>query len=288
MNQTESTGVIILVDWGNTRIKALKVRALSELTGSPQDGQESKHSSFSSIGEFREYILDLQTEVKVNQVLVSSVARMQDVEMLSHWLSQHGIKLRVAKTSKMACGVTCAYDDPSSMGVDRWLGIIGAFQSSKSSDNPVAVIDLGTSITLDVVDSHGQHLGGHILPGKRLLFEALRLTANVRTNSPPLDARRENKQSTSLALGHSTGECVDQGVHCLISGYLRQILSELPKQHPGIQIFVTGGDSNLVVGHHFHEQNQPSRKKFALQSEPLLVLKGLAYLYEKNVGKGVF
>jgi len=59
-------------------------------------------------------------------------------------------------------GVINAYQSAQGLGVDRWLCLLAA-------DNLVArdamIVDAGSAITVDLLRSDGQHLGGAILPG---------------------------------------------------------------------------------------------------------------------------
>ena len=52
------------------------------------------------------------------------------------------------------------------LGVDRVLNLIAA---SKKTENDLIVIDAGTAITVDYLNSKKRHLGGLILPSKELI-----------------------------------------------------------------------------------------------------------------------
>ena len=52
------------------------------------------------------------------------------------------------------------------MGVDRALNLVAA---SKKTTNNLIVIDSGTATTIDYLDSDKNHVGGIILPGKKLI-----------------------------------------------------------------------------------------------------------------------
>ena len=67
-------------------------------------------------------------------------------------------------------GLTLAYADPSRLGVDRWLAMLAA---RAATTGPVCVIQAGTAVTFDAVDAAGAHRGGLIIPGPRLMAEAL-------------------------------------------------------------------------------------------------------------------
>ncbi len=66
------------------------------------------------------------------------------------------------KSEPEALGVRNGYHRPSQLGVDRWLGLLAAAQSSAGD---CIVIDAGSAITVDLLRADGRHLGGAILPG---------------------------------------------------------------------------------------------------------------------------
>jgi type III pantothenate kinase len=69
-----------------------------------------------------------------------------------------------------AAGVRNGYSNPAQLGVDRWLAVIGAFRRHVAA---CCVVDAGTAMTIDAVDGTGQHLGGFIVPGPRLMVDSL-------------------------------------------------------------------------------------------------------------------
>ncbi len=75
-----------------------------------------------------------------------------------------------AATRAEGFGVRIAYSEPHRLGVDRWLALIAVH---RHAPGPSLVIDAGTAITYDLLLGDGTHLGGLILPGVRLLREAL-------------------------------------------------------------------------------------------------------------------
>jgi pantothenate kinase type III len=80
-------------------------------------------------------------------------------------------------TQKYALGVRNAYPKHNKLGVDRWLAMLAAYHYYNA---PVCIVSCGSALTLDIVDSQGQHLGGMIMPGLNLMQQALsRGTANL-------------------------------------------------------------------------------------------------------------
>ena len=123
------------------------------------------------------------------------------------------------------------YATPSTLGADRLAAAIGAY--CQHEGNEVLVIDIGTCITYDFVDSRGHYLGGNISPGPTIRFNSL----HQFTSSLPLVERRGD---TPL-MGHSTETAIRSGVlrgiEYEIDGYIRDFLLK----YPNLYVYLTGG-----------------------------------------------
>jgi type III pantothenate kinase len=139
-------------------------------------------------------------------------------------------------------GVRCAYADPSRLGVDRWIAVLAAHHLAPGA---ACVIDAGTAVTFDAVDARGQHLGGLILPGTRLLASSLdRNTSAIGATDSP------GARPTGLnLLGKTTDAAVGNGAMLALTGALERAiaavegsLGERPK------VYLTGGDADALRG----------------------------------------
>jgi len=74
------------------------------------------------------------------------------------------------KSERLQCGVRNSYANPRQLGCDRWAALIGARQCSR---RPLLVTNAGTALTVDALAADGVFLGGIIVPGARLMREAL-------------------------------------------------------------------------------------------------------------------
>ena len=84
-----------------------------------------------------------------------------------------------AHSEVAAAGIRNGYPDPWRLGVDRWVGLIGAHHEHPGKD--ICLVGLGTAMTIDLLNAKGRHLGGSILPGPRLMIESLvEHTAGIR------------------------------------------------------------------------------------------------------------
>lgn len=104
-------------------------------------------------------------------VWVAAVASRQLQDDLAQWIDMNwSVPVHFMRTERLAAGVTCGYQRPVELGVDRWAAMLAAYHYHPQG---VCVLDCGTAITLDLVHSDGQHLGGFILPGFDLMRKSL-------------------------------------------------------------------------------------------------------------------
>nr|WP_242464622.1 type III pantothenate kinase [Halorhodospira abdelmalekii] len=69
-----------------------------------------------------------------------------------------------------AYGVINGYEAASQLGADRWAALIAARAVAPAG---AIVLDVGSAVTVDLLDGAGQHHGGAIFPGVRALQRGL-------------------------------------------------------------------------------------------------------------------
>jgi type III pantothenate kinase len=222
---TEAT---LLIDQGNTRLKWV----LSE------NGEILENTAGS--GDAR-YFMEVSRRGDLGQpvaILLSSVAGSAAVQELDGFAKSHwGLDVCQLKSAAYGGGVCNGYADPESLGVDRWLAIIGAV---KSYGMPVVIWDLGTATTLDAVDATGQHVGGMIYPGPATMLRAL--GRDTKLNVP------KHLSSAGIAPGRSTSCCIENGVLAAQIGALNQFLRNLPLSvGANPKLVITGGSAREVL-----------------------------------------
>ena len=107
----------LLIDWGNTRLKFLLIKELLEFANQQQSVEPDTATSVKDLVAQLEQSGDKENVVKV---LIASVRSDQDNQVLAEELNQLGLSLFIAKTSKHACSIECAYQNPQLLGIDRW------------------------------------------------------------------------------------------------------------------------------------------------------------------------
>jgi len=172
----------------------------------------------------------------LSRILVSSVRDVAFREHARAALSQRfGIQAEFAVSELHYRGVRNGYEIPERLGVDRWLALLAAWHDAQDT---CCIIDCGTTITLDVVTASGQHLGGFIVPGLRLMREALagRSAALIHSDSE-LDA----------SLGNNTSDAITHGTYNMALGFIRDQYWQQLKQHGQLQWYFTGGDAAVLA-----------------------------------------
>ena len=128
--------------------------------------------------------------------------------------------------------ISLGYRTPQTLGRDRIATAVGAWSIAQGGD--VLVIDAGTAITYDLVTADGCFVGGNIAPGLGLRFKSL----HEHTGRLPLvDADGDGKGVHPGLFG---------GVLLGLLGEIRSCIATLKMSHPGLTVFLTGGDGKLL------------------------------------------
>ena len=165
---------------------------------------------------------------------VSAVANLDIVEDLKSLFKE----FHLVESQKKCSNLIVAYDDPSSLGSDRFFAMLGAM--NQFSKKPLLVIDIGSAMTFDVINGDGIHQGGLIMPGLAALrisfskFETTDLTTNI-------DGLARNttdawKNGTKAMLISSINDQIEKfneiysdGMVTICGGFVEEIKNELPK-----------------------------------------------------------
>lgn len=103
-------------------------------------------------------------------VLAANVAGAAVARTLAAAARALGCRARFVRPAAAQCGVRSAYRFPRALGPDRWAALIGAWHLYRG---PCVVVNAGTAVTVDALDVEGVFLGGLVVPGERLMREAL-------------------------------------------------------------------------------------------------------------------
>lgn len=253
--------MILTIDVGNTNVVlgcvedgvvVSRSRLATNTSDLPNDYAMKMRQSFAfdsiDYHEFEGAILS-SVVPQVNRAIRSAVRKLTGLECI---IVGAGIKT----------GVNVKIDDPGTLAGDLITGTVGALSMYKP---PIIIVDMGTATTIVAVDKDGAYIGGAIVPGVNLSFEALSqgtsLLPNISIEAPRKCIATNTVDSMKSGAVFGTAAMVD--------GMIDRMEEELGQS---ATVVATGGLSGGIIPYCKHE----------IKNEPDLLLKGLAILYQKN------
>jgi type III pantothenate kinase len=226
--------MILVIDVGNTRMK------WAWLTSTGLSDQQAVVHRDSKPDLWTAALFD--SGQKPQRVLVSNVAGLGMAKTLARLTKKaFGVKIEFVTATQNFQELTNGYLDPSLLGADRWLAVIGAWTKVRSA---LCVVDAGTAVKVDSVDANGQHLGGLIVPGIHMMREAL-----LNETSDIARAVEQSTASTAGVLANNTIGAVSRGAVFALAG-LADRAAEVIELSTGVKpkLFITGGDAGMITG----------------------------------------
>jgi len=213
----------LIIDAGNSQIK------WAVYSG----GVLIQKSTIENWNEFIPAHLRLQYP-DLNSVIISSVRDIPDIFLAS---LGNSFSNTVELTPDLNLPISIKYKTPETLGKDRIASAVGG--AALYPGHPVLIIDLGTAITIDLVNENSEFIGGNISPGMSLRFKALeQFTDGLPLVSP--------SSQTSL-LGETTTEAIQAGVQQGIAYELDAYINTLINKYNGLRVILTGGDASAFV-----------------------------------------
>lgn len=195
------------------------------------------------------WLRDVRWQSLVQKVRFCCVASKEIGERIYQQAKRWDCKVFEAKSSASVAGVRCGYTLPETLGVDRWLAVVAAYHQAKTN---CVVVDVGSAITVDTVNSLGQHLGGYIVPG----LEMMRRTLFQGTSGVKIAAA--SATDNHITPGLNTEQAVVNGSLLMTKAMIESVVAQLVKNigvssaeealNKGfIKIFLTGGDGERLA-----------------------------------------
>ena len=245
---------ILLVDIGNTRIKWARF-----VNGRLLPQHAAAHAHWRT-EDFAEKLMG--SARRIERVIVVSVAGPRLDRRLSAAARRvSGVVPQFVTTRRHLAGVTTAYSEPWRLGVDRFVAAIGAHHLAPH--RAVCVVDVGTAMTIDLIDAKGRHIGGAIVPGPLLMVESLlRNTSGIRHRSSGKPAGRS-------LFARNTRSAIEQGARYAVAAVIDRAVGEARRTVGASPLVLLTGGGAVAL--------RPLIKS-AHRSVPDLVLRGLGAL----------
>lgn len=124
--------------------------------------------------EFAMQLMGLLDYAKIDPAEITGIAMASGVPVLSsrwcdvcqRYLGQEPLVVE----AKMKTGMRILYDNPDSVGADRIVDAVAAYQRY---GGPICIVDFGTATTFEAITENGEYLGGAIAPGIGIAADAL-------------------------------------------------------------------------------------------------------------------
>jgi type III pantothenate kinase len=159
------------------------------------------------------------------------------------------------------CGVGIDYPRAETIGPDRLANAVAARYHFGA---PAVVVDFGTAVTFDVVDSRGNYAGGIIAPGLAAMTDYLHEKSAL--------LPRIRIRDISSVIGKSTEEGMLIGAVHGYRGLIHELIRELKRELKckRLPVIATGGCAKLIS----------AKLPEITAVDPLLTLEGLRLVWE--------
>jgi type III pantothenate kinase len=197
---------------------------------------------------------------------IASVHRAAAVRLstaLMDWAKQTGRDCPIQQLTFRDVPLLIHVEQPDRVGIDRLLAALAA-NRLRQRNRAAIVVDLGTAITVDLVDTDGAFAGGAILPGIATSARALA----EQTDALP-QVTLDFLDEPPVPLGKSTVPAIESGIYWGAIGAIRELVSQLSAPYPSRpDLLITGGASRQVA--------ELLKTHGAVRHVPNLVLSGIA------------
>jgi type III pantothenate kinase len=238
----------LVIDIGNTRIKI----AVFDYTSLIYKDNFQASALLSTVK-------DLSNKFNINAVILSHVVNIENelLDQLRTFLNvvilNHDTKLPFINN----------YLTPKTLGVDRLALIAGAV--SQFPKENVLVIDAGSCITYDFVNTKSEYFGGSISPGIEMRYKAVNYyTANL----PLLEKKLELPK-----VGDSTENAIHLGILNGVIQEIEGVIQQYQDKNRKLTVVLTGGDTIFLA----------KNIKSSIFATPNFLLEGLNSILIHNI-----
>ena len=204
---------------------------------------------------------------KIKKILISNVAGFEKEAILKIKLKNFSCPIEFIKPDKKYKYLLNGYQEPATLGADRWLSALSVSHDIKKAAVSASV---GTAVTIDYMSydqKNNRHTfeGGVILPG-------LHLTKNTLSNDT---ADLKNGEGVFQMPPIDTANAIQSGFILSVLGNTKSFFELASNQLKDAVIILSGGDAELI-----HQHMDEDLKKYVSIKKDL-VLEGL-FIFAKS------
>ena len=215
---------LLAIDAGNTRVK-----------WGVHDGREWLHSDAVPTADAAKLGAAFGAW-PVTRAIIANVAGERVKETLRGALGE-AIPQHWVVSAAEQCGVRSSYAQPAQLGPDRWAALIGARHLYEGA---CVVVNAGTTMTVDALNSESIFLGGFIVAGHDLMRGAL--AANT--------AHLALRDGEFRFFPDNTGDAIATGALNALAGAIERMccyVIETGEHQP--LVILSGGNAALLAPH---------------------------------------
>ena len=194
----------------------------------------------------------------INKAIISSVGKLKkkDINTIDKYFDL------LILNSEAKLPFKNLYKTPKTLGVDR-IALVSASVNKFPKSNTL-IIDSGTCITYDFINSKNEYLGGAISPGMQMRYKSLNtFTANL----PLLQSEIPDNIT-----GQSTNESIHSGVVYGIIKEIEGIIETYKLKYSDLTVILTGGDAKFLS----------KQLKSSIFANSNFLLEGLNFILQYN------
>lgn len=168
--------------------------------------------------------------------VAGEAARVRVEGQLTRWR----LPMEWMHASTAAAGVVNGYVRPEQLGADRWASLVAARRRALMLEGEApacVVVNAGTAVTVDALDADGVFQGGLILPGLRLMVQAL-ADNTAALKLPP---------GTFAHFPTNTADAIYSGAVQAACGAVELLRLKVGHDGRHVQCFLTGGTAPQVA-----------------------------------------
>lgn len=194
----------------------------------------------------------------IERAIISSVGKLKKKDIIS--ISKYFDLMVLDSNTNLP--FKNLYKTPKTLGVDRIALVCGSVR--KYFDKNVLIIDAGTCVTYDFINSDNEYLGGAISPGIRVRYKSLN---NLTANLPLLES-----EIPKNIIGKSTDDSIHSGVIYGILNEIDGVIESYKLKYSDLTVILTGGDAKFLS----------KQLKSSIFANPNFLLEGLNFILQFN------
>ena len=243
----------LIIDGGNTVIKIAVF-----------EGVKCVFKLKSNYSLWYENLKKIITQYPKVEKAISSLVSEVDQKRLELFFEKNNIEY-VSLSYETAIPFKNLYQTPSTLGVDRIALMASAVSRFKNKN--CLVIDAGSCITYDFINSDSEYYGGTISLGLQMRYKSLNeFTAKLPMLSP---------EYSNSFVGRTTDEAIHSGVCFALLTEIDGVIKYFSNKYPQMIVILTGGDADFLS----------KRLKNSIFVLPNFLIEGLNHILDYNTNK---